>query len=115
MTLILWENPILVPKEAPDGKEAGRNKEANVGANANIIEAADDGVVEAEANGFNKDVAAHVLHLAQVFALRRKCPITLYEIVKRPANDVGGNFRRQPGVVEAGITDCKNGVATPKI
>ena len=86
--MLFWENPVFIPEEAPDGEEAGRNKEADVGANAKVIEAADDGVVEAKANGFDNDVAAKVLHFTQVFRFGGKGPVALDQVIERPANDV---------------------------
>ena len=59
-----WENPVFVPEIAPDGKEPGWDKEADVRADTEVIEDTDNGVINNESNSLYKHVAADVLNLA---------------------------------------------------
>lgn len=86
--------PILIPQKTPDAKEAGGDEESNVGRDTDSVEAPDNQVVEYEADAFDKQVAADVLHLAELQAVTGEGPVTLHDVVQRPANSVGDNLCR---------------------
>jgi hypothetical protein len=73
----LGKYPVSIPQIAPNGEKDARYKETNVWANAVVFEAANHQVVNDKANAFNKNVAAGVLHLTQMY-LALKSPQTLH-------------------------------------
>ena len=72
---------MLVPEVGPDCEEASGYEKPDVWRDADVVKPPYDQIIQDEADGFDKYIAANVLHLGEMVSAVGEGPVALDDVV----------------------------------
>ena len=109
------ENPVLVPKEVPEGEEARADELPQVRRQTGLLQAGYNQVVDDEVGDGDDGVAEVDLGAVALQLPIIKYPETLQGVIYYPANNIGAEFGPPQVPVQSFIGQEEYEITAPKI